>query len=54
MGDEATYFISKGLGNQERDMGPSSGAATTLEKGEVVPQGYESENVEVLETTAER
>jgi len=34
-GDVATYFFSKGLGDQELDVGPSSGAATALEKGEV-------------------
>ena len=49
-----TYFVSKGLGDQELDVGPSDGAVTTLEKGEVAPQGYESEDVKILETPEER
>jgi len=35
-------------------VGPSSGAATTLEKGEVAPYGYESEDVKILKTPKER
>ena len=31
-GDEATYFVFEGLGDQELDVGPSGGAATTLER----------------------
>jgi len=34
-GDEATYFVSKGLGDQELDVGPSGGGAITFGKGEV-------------------
>ena len=49
-----TYFISEGLGGQELDVGPSDGAATILEKGEVATQGYESEDVKILETPEER
>ena len=47
-GDEATYFVSEGPGDQELDVGPSGGVVTTLEKGEVIPQGYESEDVKIL------
>ena len=42
-GDEATYFVFKGLGDQELDVGPSSGAVTASEKVEVATQGDETE-----------
>ena len=48
-GDEVIYFVSKGYGDQELDVGPSGGAATILVKGEVTIQGYEYEDVEILE-----
>jgi len=44
--DEVTYFISEGLGDQELDVGPSGGAAAI--------QGYESEDVEILDPPEER
>ena len=53
-GDKVIYFLSEGLRDQELDVGPSGGAATTLEKVEIAPQGYEFENVEILETPEER
>ena len=34
-GDEATYFVSEGLGDQELDVRPSGGVATASKKGEV-------------------
>ena len=34
--------------------GPSGGAATILEKGEATTQGYESEDVKILNTPEER
>ena len=48
-----TYFVSEGLGDHELDVGPSGRSATILEKGEVATQGYESEDVEILETPEE-
>ena len=53
-GDEATYFVSEGPGDQELDVRPSGGVAFILEKGEIATQGYESEDVEILETPEER
>ena len=47
------YFVSKGLGDQELDVGPSGQGATTSEKGEVATQGYESEDMEILEIPEE-
>ena len=52
-GDEATYFVSEGLGDQKLDVGPSGGGATNSGKGEVATQGYESDDVEILEVPRE-
>ena len=52
-GDEATYFVSEGLGDQELDVGPSGGVATTSEKGEIATHGDKSENVEILDIPEE-
>jgi len=47
-GDEATNFVSEGLGGQELDVRPSDGGVITSKKGEVATQGYEYEDVEIL------
>ena len=52
-GDGTTYFVSEDLGDQELEVGPSSGGATISRKGEVTTQGYESEDVEILEIQEE-
>ena len=36
-GDEVTYFVSEGLGDQELDVGPSAGGATIFGEGKVAP-----------------
>ena len=52
-GMKRRIFISDGLVDQELDVGLSYGAATTLEKGKIATQRYESEDIEILEIPEE-
>jgi len=40
-GDDVTYFVSEGLGDQKLDVGPSGGAITASEKGDITTKGVE-------------